>query len=52
MTYSGDKNKTRTNITINKDLKAKAEDIAQRENRSFNSLVIYALEKYIKHYKG
>lgn len=40
-----DKN-TRTNITIPKELKAKLEDIAKKENRSFNNLVITVLSKF------
>ena len=40
--------KTRTNITIPKDLKAKLEEIAKRENRSFNNLVITVLQKFVE----
>ncbi len=40
-------NKTRTNITFPKELKSKLEEIAKKENRSFNNLVITILEKYI-----
>lgn len=39
---------TRTNITINKDLKKKLEELAINENRSFNNLVITVLENYVK----
>lgn len=38
--------KTRTNITIPKDLKAKLEEIAKKENRSFNNLVVTVLQKF------
>lgn len=37
---------TRTNITIPKELKAKLEEIAKKENRSFNNLVITILREY------
>lgn len=40
--------KTRTNITIPKDLKAKLEEIAKKENRSFNNLVITVLQKFVE----
>lgn len=39
---------TRTNITIPKDLKAKLQRIALKENRSFNNLVITVLKDYIE----
>lgn len=39
--------KTRTNITIPKELKARLEEIAKHENRSFNNLVITILQKYV-----
>ena len=42
-----DKN-TRTNITISKELKAKLEDMAKKENRSFNNLVITVLSKFVE----
>lgn len=42
-----DKN-TRTNITISKELKAKLEEIAKKENRSFNNLVITVLSKFVE----
>lgn len=38
---------TRTNITIPKDLKAKLEKIAVKQNRSFNNLVITVLKDYV-----
>lgn len=37
---------TRTNITINKDLKAQLKQIAKEQNRSFNNLVITILKNY------
>ena len=41
-------NKTRTNITIEKELKAKLEHLAKEDGRSFNSLVIKILSYYVK----
>ena len=41
-------NKTRTNITIEKELKSRLEEIAKKEGRSFNNLVINILKEYIK----
>ena len=38
--------KTRTNITIPKELKSRLEELAKKENRSFNNLVITVLQKY------
>lgn len=35
---------TRTLITISKELKAKLEEIAKKEKRSFNNLVVAILE--------
>ena len=40
--------KTRTNITIPKDLKAKLEEIANKDNRSVNHLVITVLQKFVE----
>lgn len=40
--------KTRTNITIEKDLKKQLEEEAKKQNRSFNNLVITILKKYIE----
>lgn len=37
---------TRTLITIPKELKAKLEEIAKKERRSFNNLVVSILEDY------
>lgn len=41
-------NKTRTNITIEKELKSQLEEIAKKEGRSFNNLVINILKDYMK----
>lgn len=41
-------NKTRTNITIEKELKSQLEEIAKKEGRSFNNLVINILKEYMK----
>lgn len=46
MTISNDK--TRTNITISKELKKELEILAKEKNRSFNNLLITILEDYIK----
>mgnify|MGYP003193079700 CR=1 FL=1 len=40
------KDKTRTNITIEKELKTKLEQIAKEQNRSFNNLIITILKDY------
>lgn len=45
-------NKTRTNITIEKELKSKLEKIAKQDSRSFNSLVIKILSDYVKDKSG
>ena len=41
-------NKTRTNITIEKELKSQLEEIAKKEGRSFNNRVINILKEYMK----
>ena len=41
-------NKTRTNITIEKELKSQLEEIAKKKGRSFNNLVINILKEYMK----
>lgn len=41
------KDKTRTNITIEKELKAKLEELAKNDNRSFNNLIITILKNYV-----
>lgn len=39
--------KTRTALTIEKDLKATLEKIALKENRSLNNLIITVLKDYV-----
>lgn len=48
MGYNGSENKTRTNITIPKELKTRLEEIAKKENRSFNNLAITVLQKFVE----
>lgn len=38
--------KTRTTITIDKELKKHLEEIAKKENRSLNNLIITVLKDY------
>ena len=38
---------TRTQLTISKELKKQLENIAKKQNRSFNNLVITILQNYI-----
>lgn len=45
------KDKTRTQITIEKDLKLILEDMAKNEERSFNNLVIKILKDYVDSHK-
>lgn len=40
--------KTRTNITFPKGLKTKLEELAQKDGRSFNNLVIKILSDYVE----
>ena len=40
--------KTRTSITIEKELKAQLQEQAKKEERSFNNLVIHILKKYMQ----
>lgn len=42
------KDNTRTNLTISKELKKQLEELAKQDNRSFNNLVITILENYVK----
>ena len=42
------KDKTRTNITISREMKKELEQIAKNENRSFNNLVITILSNHLK----
>lgn len=39
--------KTRTNITIEKDLKEQLQQEAKKQNRSFNNLIITILKEYL-----
>lgn len=43
--------KTRINITIEKDLKSELEKLAKEDNRSFNNLVITILKDHVKSLK-
>lgn len=45
------KDKTRTQLTIEKDLKLTLEELAKKDERSFNSLVIKILKDYINSHK-
>ena len=40
--------KTRTNITFPKELKAKLEELARKDGRSFNNLVFIFLFDYVE----
>lgn len=46
MTISSEK--TRTMLTLTKDLKKRAQDQAKKENRSLNNLIETALLEYLK----
>lgn len=39
--------KTRTNITIEKELKEQLQQEAKKQNRSFNNLIITILKEYL-----
>ncbi|EES90389.1 DNA-binding protein (plasmid) [Clostridium botulinum] len=41
------KDKTRTQITIEKDFKKQLEQVAKEQNRSFNNLVITILKDFM-----
>ena len=45
-------NKTRTNITIEKELKYQLEEQAKKEGRSFNNLIINILKEHVKFLEG
>lgn len=45
-------NKTRTNITIEKELKITLEQLAKEDGRSFNGLIIKVLSDYVKKRSG
>jgi len=38
----------RTNITMPKELKSKLEELAKKENRSFNNLVVTILKEHVE----
>lgn len=42
------KNKTKTTIVLEKELKSKLEKIAKTENRSLNNLMVFILSNYAK----
>ena len=42
------KDNTRTQLTINKDLKKQIEKLALKDNRSFNNYIITLLEEHVK----
>ena len=41
-------NKTRTNITIEKELKSQLEEQAKKEGRSFNNLIINIIKDHVQ----
>lgn len=41
-------NNTRTLITISKENKSKLEELAKKENRSLNNLIITIINKYLE----
>ncbi|MCR3759169.1 DNA-binding protein [Clostridium felsineum] len=41
------KDKVRSNLVIDKELKKQLEEIAKQQNRSFNNLIITILQEYI-----
>jgi len=41
------KDNTRTLITISKELKKQLEELAKKDNRSFNNLIITILKNYV-----
>nr|DAE47357.1 MAG TPA: hypothetical protein [Caudoviricetes sp.] len=43
---------TRYSLTIDREFKAQLQEIANKERRSLNNLIIVALEKYIKEYEA
>jgi len=42
------KNKVRANLVIERDIKKQLEDIAVRESRSFNSLIIKIVKDFLE----
>ena len=45
------KDKVRSNLIIEKDMKKDLEELAKEENRSFNNLVITILKEYLSEHK-
>ena len=43
---------TRTNITISKELKAQLEELAKKDNRSFNNYVVKILKDHVQSLEG
>lgn len=43
---------TRYSLTIDKEFKKELQEIADKERRSLNNLIIVALEKYMNEYKA
>ena len=50
MAVSSDK--TRAIISLEKDLKAKLEELATHENRSFSNYVVQVLKEHVKSLEG
>jgi len=44
--------KVRTNLIITKDMKKALEELAVKDNRSFNNLVVTILENHLEEEKG
>ena len=42
------KDKVRTLISINKELKNQLQELAEKDNRSFNNMIITILKEYVK----
>lgn len=45
------KDKTRTMLTINKEMKSTLEQLAKKDERSFNNFIIKILKDYIDSHK-
>ena len=43
---------TRTNITISKELKSQLEELAKKDNRSFNNYVVKILKDHVQSLEG
>lgn len=46
------KNKTKTTILMEKQLKTELEELARKDNRSFNNLMVTVLAEYVKQRKA